>query len=138
MTTISAVRAGLVARLNNVGGLRAYPTMPDQINAPAAVVVVKSGQYSLTMGSPGNLAYVFEVILYIAPVQQGSNRGQEKVDPYLDVSGSSSIVATVEADITLGGTCDYATVTGFDRYDALRDWAGQVFWGAVLTVVVSA
>jgi hypothetical protein len=112
--------------------------MPDQINAPAAVVVVKSGQYSLTMGSPGNLAYVFEVILYIAPVQQGSNRGQEKVDPYLDVSGSSSIPATVEADITLGGTCDYATVTGFDRYDALRDWAGQDFWGAVLTVGVSA
>jgi hypothetical protein len=60
------------------------------------------------------------------------------LDTYLDPSGSSSIVAAVGADETLGGAVDFARVVGVGESPRLVDVAGSQLLYASVRVEVRA
>lgn len=68
-------------------------------------------------------------------VQNGTDKtAQTKMDAMLDITGSSSINAKIEADPTLGGVVDFAVVTEATQPGLLRD--NPAFWGALVTIRV--
>lgn len=117
--TISQVRKGLETQLKAITGLRAHATWPDTVNAPAAIVKPMSGQYHEAMGSPGYSAQTYEITLVIAATEKGLARGQEALDPYLDDTGTKSIKAAIEGDVTLGGLVQTLIVSGWDTYGSI-------------------
>ncbi len=141
MATIAQIRDGLQARMATIAGLHAYDVWPDNVEPPAAIVVPKKGDYHQAMGNPGHTHQEYEIILLAAPVQRGYIRGQDKIDPYLDDAGSSSIKAAIEADKTLGGIVTTTKVVGWRDYGSLSInnetiAGGLEYWGAKLDVEV--
>lgn len=136
--TIATIRAGLAVRLATiqaaVPGFKAHATWPDGIIAPCCIVGPPSGEYHVDLGD--TMSLTFDLTLYAYPTQQGSQRGQDRVDPYLDVFGAQSIKYAIESEDTLGGIAHGSIVRRFGRYDALKDASGAEFWGAVVTVEV--
>ncbi len=113
----SQVRDALKTRLQTISGLRAYDVIPEPVTPPCAIV--------------GNLDFTFDIDnargLYLANVdiyvivQRFSERaGQDKLDGYLAGTGATSIKAAIEADRTLGGTCQTLRVIGAESgtYDS--------------------
>lgn len=133
VASLSEVRSALQTRLATISGLRAYSTWPDQVHAPAALVRPVSMRFSETMDDRHTM--MFEVILLAAPVGDGLARAQDKLDPYLDESGTSSVRAAIEADVQLGGKAEYVTVTGWRQY-ASMEVGGVEFLGAIFDVAV--
>ena len=131
--TLSAVRDGLVARLNTISGLRVYEVdLEGALELPAAVV--DQGQpfikYDRMMGAE-DVFYSFEVSLLLASAQ--GEQAWASLEPYLNPTGVSSVKAAVDG--TLGGNSDWARVVRVEK-------AGQVtykhgsYWGATLQVEV--
>lgn len=133
--TVTQIRSGLAARLNTISGVRASASWPDTLNLPAAIVKPTSGQYHQAMGSPGYSQITFEIVFLAASTQLGLKRGQEALDPYLDASGSQSLKAALEGDLTLGGFAQTLIVTGWSNYGSFA--VGEIeYIGAQLTVEV--
>ena len=119
MADLSAMRAGLAARLATLASLRqVYTTWPDQLVVPCAIVMPMAGTWRLALGGVPTIS--FEVTLLVAPLQQrGLARAQDELDAYLDDAGAGSVHAAVRGDVTLGGAASTCDVTGFDGYGAL-------------------
>jgi hypothetical protein len=85
----------------------------------------------------GNRRVIFEILLLAAPVQNGSVAAQNKLDAYLDETGTYSVIAALNGDKTLGGVIDTLSV-------AWRDYgshevplgSGAQYAGAVFDVVI--
>jgi len=125
---IATSRTNLAAAITNTG-LRAHAVWPDQITVPCAIVGPPTGTYGVNFD--GDMTLSFPVFLFIAPVQVGVARGQEAVDPYLEPTGTKSVMLAIQNVPSL-----HAVATGFDRYDALKDINGIEYWGAVVTVLM--
>jgi hypothetical protein len=134
MASVQDIRAGIKARLDTISGLRAHGAMPDQINPPAAVVSRRSTTFDSTLdGESDDLT--FAVTLFVAWV---TDRAPEQLDAYLAGSGASSVRAAVLADPTLGGTVDWAHVTGVER-DRAVEWppnSGAMYLAADVVIEV--
>lgn len=134
-TTIAQVRSGLKTRIETISGMggRAHATWPTQINPPAAIIAPQDGDYHTSMGSPGHQEMRFEVLLL---VQKGTLKGaQDRLDEYVDPSGSRSLKAAIEGDTTLGGVASAAIVTRWRDYGDL-DVGGMPYGGVVFEVTV--
>lgn len=118
MGTLSAIRDGLKTRLATITGLRAYDTIPDDINIPAAIVgVPESIEFDTTYGR-GADRYTIPVRVYASLASERA--GQDKLDGYLAASGSGSVKAAIEGDPTLGGAAHTTRVTqarGYGVYE---------------------
>ncbi len=136
MATLEELGLGLVARLETISTLkgRAYWLPPDQINCPCAVVTPVAVTPHVRSG--GGQQVRFAVTLYAAAAQQGTRRGAEKVLPYLDRTGAQSIQTAIEADTRLGGIASAVPHVAWRNFDALKDYSGQEYWGAVWDVDV--
>lgn len=134
MATVSAIRDGIKARLATIDGLNTYDTAPDQVLAPAAVVIPgkPAVSYDSTMAR-GSDDYRFTIQLLVS--KQIDHDAQDKLDGYLDASGATSVKAAVDG--TLGGTVDFARVATADDY-GLTEWNGITYLGARFTVEVTA
>ena len=137
MADLSAIRAGLAARLATTSAVRhAYPRWPDQVNVPCAIVMPRDGNWREALN--GVPSFVFEVTLLIAPWQaRGLDRAQDALDAYLDDTGSQSVHAAIRGDVTLGGTAHTCDVEGFSEYGSL-EVNGTEYIGCKLTVRVWA
>ena len=119
---VAAIRAGLMARLDTVAGLRCYDTIPDDVAAPAAVVVPDEpfAEYAIVVNR-GTVTVNFPVVVVASRTSMRS--GQALLDGYLSTGSAeaaTSVVDAIYADTTLGGTCstlvvrqavDYGTTT---------------------------
>lgn len=135
MASISAIRDGIKARLATITGLRTYDVWPDQLHVPCVLVKPSNGTFRETLG--GVPSARFELILLVHPFQVGIARGQDRLDPYLDDTGSQSIHAALRGDVTLGGavhTCDPA---GWRDYGVL-EVNGVPYLGATIDLEVWA
>jgi len=94
VVAVSTIRTNLQTALATISGLRAYATWPDQIITPCALIRVTRIVYGETLDAGRDV--FLEIILLAAPSGQGLERAQAKLDAYLDQSGTSSLVATVE------------------------------------------
>lgn len=121
--TFSAVRSALASQLSaRITGLRAVANRNAQISPPAAVIMPVTGpfvRYSTTFQGSADLT--LRVILLVS--EGDSSSGQDLLDPYLATTGTQSVYAAVQADPTLGGVVDSATVVEATAY-GLMNWAG--------------
>ena len=132
--TFPAVRQAVADRLATISGLRATANRFQQINPPCAVVMPQTGTFiSYSRTFDGETDYNLRVILLVS--EGDSLSGQDLLDPYLSVTGSQSIWATVQADPTLGGVVSYAAVVEATAY-GLMNFNGVDYLGAHLILNV--
>lgn len=104
----STVRTNLKTRLATISGLRVYDHVPDSVNVPAAVV----GQLDITFDASFNRGFdnaTCTIILIVGRMSEQA--GQSKLDGYLAGTGSASVKAAIEADVTLQGAVQTLRVT---------------------------
>jgi len=114
MATLTAIRSGLKTNIANITSLVVYDYVPDSIEPPTAIVgVVDSIDYDSTMAR-GADTYTIPIFLYVSRVD--AEDSQDTLDSYLASSGSSSVKAQVESDLTLGGSAQSVRVIEADNY----------------------
>ena len=114
MANLSSIRAGIATNLENISSLTVFGFVPDSIEPPTAVVgVVDTLEYDSTMAR-GADTYNIPVFLYVSRID--AQDSQDTLDAFLASSGSSSVKAQVESDITLGGQAQSVRVVEADNY----------------------
>ncbi len=110
-STIAQVMQGLETRLATITGLRVNDVIPDQVNPPAAFVGVPAiPSYRIAMGrSKYTIAPTITVLVSAA----WDRAGQLALAGYANPTGSTSIIAAIEGDKTLGGVVDDCVVDDF-------------------------
>ena len=114
MANLSSIRSGIATNLENISSLTVFGFVPDSIEPPTAVVgVVDTLEYDSTMAR-GADTYNIPVFLYVSRID--AQDSQDTLDAFLASSGSSSVKAQVESDITLGGQAQSVRVAEADNY----------------------
>ena len=111
--SLAAVRAGLVERLQTIGGLRVYWDDPGEAPETPAVLAGSGGvsaKYDRTLGGT-DVRYRLELLLLV----DGGDGGEawDGVAAFAAPSGGLSIKEAVDGD--LGGRCDWARVLSAKR-----------------------
>ena len=131
---LAAIRDGIKTRLGTISGLRSFDTVPESVNEfPAAVVKPSSGELDPAFGDAGP---VLIFVITILVTRQDLATAQDALDPYLDVTGASSIRAAIEGDPTLNSSCDSCRVTRFAEYGA-HEHAGILLLGVNIYLEVN-
>ena len=108
MASVTSIRNGLGDNLANISSLTVFKFVPDFIEPPTAVVgVVENIEYDTTI-QRGADKYEIPVFLYVSRVD--AQDSQESLDAYLASTGSESVKAQVESDVTLGGSANSCRV----------------------------
>ena len=114
MANLSSIRSGIATNLENISSLTVFGFVPDSIEPPTAVVgVVDTLEYDSTMAR-GADTYNIPVFLYVSRID--AQDSQDTLDAFLASSGSSSVKAQVESDMTLGGQAQSVRVVEADNY----------------------
>ncbi len=135
--TLALVRSGLKTRLETITSLKGhcYNVVPNQVNGPAfAVVRPVRTQAHATFASRGAMYFEVEVGVSLAG---GLEAAQGRLDPYLDASGTESVIAAIEADSDLGGSAgaEDVSIIGWRDYNTFAR-NGIDYLGATLDVEV--
>ena len=113
MASLAGLRTATQVRLQTISGLRCYDVLPDQIELPAATVLLKMPViYDASM--KGSSIWKLHVTVLVS--RWDATRAQHQIDPYIDTTGASSVKAAIEGDRTLGGACDDVRVTSVTNY----------------------
>ena len=131
--SLTAVRDGLVARLNTISGLRVYETPPDLVSEFPAAVLSQSepfASYDQVMGA-ADVRYSFEVLLLV--ISGDEDQALSDLEPYISPTGASSVKAAVDGN--LGGNADWARVTQVNSVGRVT-YNRTVYWGASFRVEV--
>ena len=103
------IRRGLATALDTLSGLRVFDYVPDNAPAPAAIVEPLEITYGAAMQ---NGLHNLKAFVTIMVGRMSDRSSQDRVDVYVNPTGTSSVVAAIEADVTLGGACKALTVIG--------------------------
>ena len=118
MGALSTIRDGLKTRLATITGLRAHDVIPGQVVTPAAVVgMPEQILFDLTFAR-GADRYTIPIRVYAAKADDRTS--QDKIDGFLAGTGSGSIKAAIEGDVTLGATahtCRVVEARGYGVYN---------------------
>lgn len=112
--SLADIRAGLATALEDAGlGLRVFAYEPFQVPWPAAVIgwpqrYVPHDTFGETE------AMVIPVRIEVAV--KSDRAATDALNDFLELSGSSSVVAAIEADPTLGGACSSAWVSEWTSF----------------------
>lgn len=139
MTDLDDVVTAMATRIatgmgTDVLGGRTFAYAPDSINPPTAIVLPSQGDflaYDATFDGKDD----YELTIRILMGSQDDRTGQQALLGYLARSGSTSVRTAIYGDGTLGGIVSDLRVTGASGYGDV-EWAGQVFFGADITVTV--
>jgi hypothetical protein len=130
MSTIAQIRTGLKDALGTIDGLRVSETILSSPTPPMAMVGSPTVTYDEAFG--GSATYSFPVVLIVS--RADDKRGQERLDTYLEPSGSASIPAAIHSDPTLGGVVQSVVVrTGTP---GIVQWGEIDYYQAEFTVEV--
>jgi hypothetical protein len=116
--SLTTIRQALATQLDTIPGLRAYANRTDQVDPPAVLVLPIQGsfiRYSVDMSG----AAEFGLRAVLVTAKTDSTSGQAAMDPFLDVSGTQSIYANIQANSTLGGVVQYAALMEATGYGPL-------------------
>lgn len=134
MPTVQELREGLATRLRTISGLRASATQPDNPNPPQAIVNLDSITFDSAFAR-GMDEYQFTILVLAGRVAERTS--QNRLEAYLNPSGTSSIKTAIQGDRTLGGKAQTLRVTEVTSYGSIN--VGDVtYLAANLTVVVYA
>lgn len=134
MADLSAIRAGLVANLNTIPGLRADAYLVDNPNPPVALVELDSVEYDQAMKG-GLTLYNFLVTVIVG--RAAEREQQRKLDLYLQPTGEQSVKAGVESDRSLSGTIQDLRVVSAGSTGSIQ-LNDQTYLAAEFTVTVYA
>ena len=104
--TLSAVRDGLVTRLNTISGLRVHEVEPAAVSEFPAVIISQEEpfiKYDQMMGG-ADVRYAFKVVLLVSSGDR--QQAWADLEPYLGVSGALSGV--IDADESAGSSVSSA------------------------------
>jgi len=116
---ITGLRDEIKTALSSIPGLRAYDTVPDNIETPCVFIRPSSGLYDDTAYS-GIWMPKFEVTVLASRIGD-VGQSQDLLDAYIVPTGSMSVKEAIES-----GSYAYASdvrVVGF------RDYGGLIFGG---------
>jgi hypothetical protein len=134
VTTLAQVRDGLKTRLDTIDGLRVYKYLPDDAGYPAALIsrnpIINYGE---SLGYGSTLHATFRIILL---VPANVDRQQLDLYPFLELTGTQSIPALIDADHTLGGLAADARVVEADDVDLARMGLTNLYGTAVNVFVI--
>jgi hypothetical protein len=119
MSSVSDIASGLQARLATITGVRAYSYQPEQLNPPMAYPVLNTVSYHQTMGM-GNAVTQFDWTVYVIVGRWVDRVAMTNLDGYLSPTGSTSIRAALEGDLTLDGACQNLVVASSANINALE------------------
>lgn len=119
MSSVADIASGLQARLATISGVRAYSYQPEQLNPPFAYPVLNTVSYHQTMGM-GNAVTQFDWTVYVVVGRWVDRVAMTNLDGFLSPTGSSSIRAALEGDLTLGGACQNLVVASSANINALE------------------
>ena len=132
MSTLTEIVDGIVARLRTIEGLEVYGHVPGTAEFPAAFVMPPPIDYRQAMGA-GVVRMDFEVVVLVGAFESAH---QTNLFPYLDVTGSWSVLAAVDADRTLGLT-DVDCVVLSSRPLGLEEISAYRAWGVSFQLLVA-
>jgi hypothetical protein len=108
----STVRTNLKTALQTVSGLRVLDTLPDSANIPTNGALAVVGMVDMTYDFTLNRGFDSATLSVLVIVgRMSESAAQNRLDGYLQSSGSSSIKAAIEADKTLSGAVQTLRVT---------------------------
>ena len=108
MASLTSIRNGIGTNLGNISSLTVSNFVPDFVEPPIAVVgVVETIEYDTTI-QRGADKYEIPVFIYVSRVD--AQDSQETLDGYLASTGSSSVKAQIESDVTLSGSANSCRV----------------------------
>ena len=119
MASVSDIASGLQTNLETITGLRAYSYQPEQLNPPFAYPVLNTVSYHQTMGMGGAITQ-FDWTVYVVVGRWVDRVAMKKLDAFLSPTGTSSIRAAIESDLTLGGACQNLVVASSANISALE------------------
>ena len=132
MATLTELATGIQTRLATISGLNAEKVWPNSVTTPTAVPRLWPGKRQ-TAGGDQLFNFTIDVMIRFSE----SAQGQLDIYPYMDETGTKSIVAALEGDATLGGKAQYISTDGDGE-----GWAGPpeqrqllqggLVWGATL------
>ena len=134
MADLNAISAALATRLGTTG-LRAYSTAPGQVVPP--VVVIIPGRPAILYGQTMDGETTVNLLVVVLLSAANDTAGQTALNDYMSPSGAKSINGAVQADPSLGGAVEYATVQQVSTY-GLVEYAGQQYIGATFLVQCGA
>lgn len=108
---IDTVRTQLAARLKTITGMRAYSYVPEKVEPPTAIISVGSGTYDETFADA--MTVEFGVLLLVS--RSDTRTQQTRLNDYITPTGTYSVKAAVEADVTLSGSASSAVVVGWSE-----------------------
>ncbi len=135
MPSLTQVREAVKTTLEaNLTGVTVYPKMPGQVNVPAVIVQPTAADFDVAMGR-GLDTWPLTLVVLVAKADDAL--AQDKLDPYVDGGGSSSIRKIVFDNKTLGLADTNAHVSAMANYGGQWDIGGYMYAGAALTLVVN-
>lgn len=140
MATPQELAEGLRDALRTISGLRAYDTMPEKPEAPAACVLgpTAATEYDLTFQNAidGLWRPVFEISVFVSRVDVA--RGQQALRAYVSPVGDKSIPAALYGDPTLGGRAEFTRVLRISTDPVIVETSGGQLLRTTLAVEVTA
>ncbi len=139
MTDIADVLTAVAARIRTGFGTdviagRTFAYAPDSVNPPTAIVLPSAGNF-LTYDVVFDARDDYELTVKILMGSQDDRTGQQALLGYLSRAGATSVRAALYGDATLGGIVSDLRVAGASGYGDV-EWAGQIFFGADISVEV--
>jgi hypothetical protein len=117
MAAMSEIRTALAEKIGSINGLRTAATVPDQVNPPIAVIIPERVTYDEAYAR-GLVVYTFIVQVVVGKVSERS--AQNRLDGFVNPTGTTSIKAAIEADKSLGGVVFDSRVTEMTTYAVVQ------------------
>jgi hypothetical protein len=108
MGSLAEVMTALGTQVGGLANLRVYDFPSSRVEPPAAVLSLPETGYDVTLGGRSD---AWEFPLWVLVSRADDKSAYAEMVPYLEAEGDRSIRAIIEADRTLGGTCDTSAVT---------------------------
>lgn len=135
MADLNAIRQALATALDGISGLRVSPDFVAAPNPPAAIIMPQTRLVETAVALGGTKNFMLRIMVLGSYTEDTSS--QALIDSYLATSGPNSISATLEANPTLSGACDYVNVDTVTTYGLLT-WAGTEYLGTQFLLTVAA
>lgn len=131
---LTELREGVATALKSIPGLQASAVVLTNPTLPTAYVVPGEINYHRTM--TGHTDWNLVIELQVGTVSDIGS--QQKLDAFLDDTGTFSIREALEADPTLGGVAEDLIVQGVRDYGMFARAQGDSVLGARILVWVLA
>jgi hypothetical protein len=133
---IESIGTGLKTVLSAISGLRVFAPseLPDSVNdLPCALILLGETDYNADFSDNHDLN--FRILILLA--KQDAPSAFNKIIDYIEPTGSSSILATIEADLTLSSTCDTCKVVKNLGIGA-TNWGGITYLSTEFEIAIYA